>query len=128
MKYLNYLQRRPAATRSELRTFVQLLAPFAPYITEELWQVLGEPGSVHTSSWPVVDEEGLQAPTMAIVVEVNSRVRGHIEVPADLPAVEIQRRAMAVPSVGRAMSDQVVEKVVYVPGRLVNIVVLPREA
>ncbi|PWT77265.1 MAG: leucine--tRNA ligase [Chloroflexi bacterium] len=126
MKYLNYLQRRPAATRSELRTLVQLLAPFAPYITEELWQVLGEPGSVHTSSWPEVDEKGLQAPTMVIVVEVNSRVRGHIEVPADLPAVEIQRRAMAVPSVARATSDLVVEKVVYVPGRLVNIVVLPR--
>jgi leucyl-tRNA synthetase len=128
MKYLNSLQRRAVVTRSELRTLVQLLAPFAPYITEELWQILGEAGSVHTSSWPEVDARGLQAPTMGIVVQVNSRVRGHIEVPADLPAAEIQRRAMAVPSVEQATSDRTVERVVYVPGRLVNIVALPREA
>jgi leucyl-tRNA synthetase len=128
MKYLNSLQRRAVVTRSELRTLVQLLAPFAPYITEELWQIMGEPGSVHTSSWPEVDAQGLQAPTMGIVVQVNSRVRGHIEVPVDLPAAEIQRRAMAVLSVERATSDRIVERVVYVPGRLVNIVALPREA
>jgi leucyl-tRNA synthetase len=128
MKYLNSLQRRAAVTRSELQTFVQLLAPFAPYITEELWEILGEPGSVHTSSWPEVDAQSLQAPTMGIVVQVNSRVRGHIEVAADLPAADIKRRAMAAPSVERATSDLVVARVVYVPGRLVNIVALPREA
>jgi leucyl-tRNA synthetase len=128
MKYLNSLQRRAVVTRSELRTLVQLLAPFAPYITEELWQMLGEPGSVHTSSWPEVDAQGLRAPTMEIVVQVNSRVRGHIEVPADLPAAEIERRAMTAPSVARATSDLIVGRVVYVPGRLVNIVALPREA
>jgi leucyl-tRNA synthetase len=128
MKYLNSLQRRAVVTRSELRTLVQLLAPFAPYITEELWQMLGESGSVHTSSWPDVDAQGLQAPTIGIVVQVNSRVRGHIEVPADLPASEVQQRALAAPSVARATSDLIVGRVVYVPGRLVNIVALPRKA
>jgi leucyl-tRNA synthetase len=65
---------------------------------------------------------------MGIVVEVNSRVRGHIEVPADLAAAEIQQRAMAVESVERAIRDLVIARVVYVPGRLVNIVALPRES
>jgi leucyl-tRNA synthetase len=83
---------------------------------------------VHTSSWPEVDPQGLLAPTIGIVVQVNGRVRGHIEVPADLPAAEIERRAMATPSVERAMSDLIVGRVVYVPNRLVNIVALPREA
>jgi leucyl-tRNA synthetase len=128
MKFLNSLQGRAVVTRSEVRTLVQLLAPFAPYITEELWQMLGEPGSVHTSSWPEVDEQGLKTATMGIVVQVNSRVRGHIEVPTDLPVAEIQRRAMAAPSVARATHDLHIGRVVYVPGRLVNIVALPREA
>ncbi|MGO8951516.1 MAG: leucine--tRNA ligase [Ktedonobacterales bacterium] len=128
MKYLNYLQeRQPQVTRTELRTFVQLLAPFAPYITEELWQGLGEHGSVHTSSWPEVDELALQSPTVHIVVQVNGRVRGHIDVPADLPAAEVQTLAMAEESVKRSIGDRLVARVIYVAGRLVNVVVISEQ-
>ena len=129
MKYLNRLQERPVeATRTEVRTLVQLLSPFAPYLTEELWQNLGEKGSVHTSSWPEVDELALQVATMRIVVQVNGRVRGHIDVPRDLPDAEVERLALATESVRRALGDLVVSRVIYAPGRLVNAVAMPRQS
>jgi leucyl-tRNA synthetase len=115
--------RGPLVSRVELRTFVQLLAPFAPYMAEELWERLGEDGSVHTSQWPEVDETALRASTMQIVVEVNGRVRGRIEVPSDLDEGDIAALAMALEPVRRAVGDGAVSRVIYVPGRLVSLVV-----
>jgi leucyl-tRNA synthetase len=125
MKYLNVLQDQTAITRAELRTFVQLLAPYAPYMTEELWERLRESGSVHTSSWPEVDEAALRTATMRIVVQVNGRMRGRIEVPSDLPENDIEAAAVASDAVRRAIGEHsaAVSKVIYVPGRLVNVVV-----
>jgi leucyl-tRNA synthetase len=129
MKYMNALRDRSVdgrdskVTRVELRTFVQLLAPFAPFIAEELWERLGEKGSVHASSWPEVDEQALRASTMQIVIEVNGRVRGHIEVGSDLEEGEVEAMALASESVRRTVGDRAVTRVIYVPGRLVSLVV-----
>ena len=123
MKYLNTLQQKPGQiTYSELRTFVQLLAPFAPYTAEELWERLGERSSVHVSGWPVVDDLALHPSTMRIMVEVNGHVRGHVDVPSDLPAAEVEKLAVVEESVKRALDNQVISRTIYVPGRLVNVV------
>jgi leucyl-tRNA synthetase len=100
-----------------------LLAPFAPFVAEELWERLGEEESVHASSWPEVDEVALRPSAMQIVVEVNGRVRGHIEVPSDLEEAEIEAMALASDSVRRSVGDREVARVIYVPGRLVSLVV-----
>jgi leucyl-tRNA synthetase len=125
MEYLNSLETRLAIAREELRTLLLLLAPMAPYITEELWQRLGQPGhqhSIHTASWPIFDAGAIYTETMILSVQVNGRVRGRIEVAHDTPEAEIQRQALLVPQVQPFIAAQKVSRMIYVPGRLVNIV------
>jgi leucyl-tRNA synthetase len=122
MEYLNSLETRQALTLEELRTLLLLLAPMAPYITEELWQRLGQHPSIHTASWPIFDAEAIEAETMILPVQVNGRVRGHIEVAHDTPEAEIKRQALLVPQVQPFIAAQKVSRMIYVPGRLVNIV------
>lgn len=106
-----------------LSCLVQLLAPFAPHISEELWQQLGGEGSVHLSNWPHYDEAVLATDTMTVVVQVNGRLRAQLELPraADQPAVVAA--AMADEHVQEFLQGQTPRKTIYVPGRLVNFVV-----
>ncbi len=125
MEFLNGLEKREAITSEEIRTLLLLLAPMAPYITEELWQRLGQPGgyrSIHTASWPTYDEDALYAEMMLLPVQVNGRVRGRIEVAHSTTEAEIKRLALLVPQVRAFIAEQQVNRLIYVPGRLVNIV------
>jgi leucyl-tRNA synthetase len=105
-----------ANTARAKRTLVQLLAPFAPHLAEELWARLGEAFSVHTSAWPVPNREILESEPARIVVQVDGRVRARIEV--DPTATEAQVLDAAADAIGRIDTS----RVVYVPGRLVNLV------
>ncbi len=122
MEYLNGLETRQAVTGEELRTLLLLLAPMAPYITEELWQRLGHHSSIHTASWPTFDANALEAETMTLAVQVNGRVRGQIVVARDTPEDEIKRQALLFPQIRPYLADQRISRVIYVPGRIVNIV------
>lgn len=106
-----------------LKTLVQLLAPFAPHIAEELWSDLGEEQSVHTSSWPVHEEKYLISDTMKIVVQVNGKVRATLELPADTSKEEVIEVAMQQEKVAAHIGGNSVKKSIYVPGKLVSIVV-----
>lgn len=123
MEYLHTLQDRQEVTHEELQTLLILLAPFAPFLTEELWERLGNTSSIHTARWPQVDADAIRSQVMTIVVQVNGRVRDRLEVPHDLSEEEIKRQAQASKKAQRFMSGQPVRKVIYVPGRLVNIVI-----
>jgi leucyl-tRNA synthetase len=122
MEYLNTLEAAQNITRKEIETLLQLLAPFAPYITEELWNHLGNQHSIHTSSWPRYDSEAILPVTFTIPVQVNGHVRDHIVIASDTPEDEIKRLALATGQVQRFAADQNVLKVIYVPGRIVNVV------
>jgi len=125
MGYLNSLEIRSTITQEELRILLALLAPMAPYITEELWQRLGHPGQDHSipaASWPIFDAGAIGAETMILPVQVNGRVRGRIEVAYDTPEAEIKRQALQVPQVQSFLAAQKVTRMIYVPERLVNIV------
>ena len=125
MGYLNSLEMHSTIMQEELRTLLLLLAPMAPYITEELWQRLGLPGqdqSIHTASWPIFDAGAIGAETMTLPVQVNGRVRGRIEVAHDTPEAEIKRLALQVPQVQPFLATQNVTRTIYVLERLVNIV------
>ena len=107
----------PAATTArDKRVLVQLLAPFAPHLAEELWARLGETFSVHTSAWPTANLGILNSEPIPIVVQVDGRVRARIEV--DPTATEAQVVDAAVGAVNAIEPF----RVVYVPGRLVNLV------
>jgi len=122
MEYLNTLEARQTITREELETLLQLLAPFAPYITEELWEHLGNQHSIHTSSWPRFNPEAIRSETITIPVQVNGRVRDHIVIASDTPEDDIKRQALATEKVQRFIAGQTVSKVIYIPGRIVNVV------
>lgn len=106
-----------------LTTFAQLLAPFAPHVAEELWQQLGQSGSVHQSEWPKADEIYLVSDTMTIVVQVNGKVRSQIEVASDADETAVLAAARADAKVTANLQGQEPKKSIYVPKRLVNLVI-----
>ena len=102
---------------------INLLAPFAPFMTEELWQLIGGQGSVHAQPWPSFDEELARPREVTLVVQVNGKVRDRISVPADIPEDEMKERALACRNARKYLEGREPRKVIVVPGKLVNIVV-----
>ena len=111
------------AYRKTLETMMQLLAPLAPHITEELWRITGHTGSIHMTDWPSYDEEMTQDETFTLVIQVNGKVRERIEVSSDISENEARYLALENPRVASFIGESTVQKVIYIPGRLVNIVV-----
>jgi len=109
--------------RWAIETLLQLLAPFAPHIAEELWSELGKQGSVHTSDWPVFDTQYLTSDTMTIVVQVNGKLRGQLEFPTDAAKEHILEHAQTDPKILPYLQGKTIKKSIYVPGKLVNFVV-----
>jgi leucyl-tRNA synthetase len=106
-----------------LTTLVQLVAPFAPHVADELWQQLGHEGSVHIAEWPLWDESLLVEDTMTLAVQVNGRLRGEVTVAKDALQDEIVAAAQANEKVAVYLKDTEIKKTIYVPGRLVSFVV-----
>lgn len=105
-----------------LETLVQLLAPFAPHIADELWEQLGGEESVHITEWPVHDEKYLVSDTVKIVIQVNGKLRGQVEVAKDSQQVDVESAAKGVETVKTHLKGEP-KRVIYVPNKLVNFVV-----
>lgn len=105
-----------------LTTTIQLIAPFAPHIAEELWEQLGNQGSVHTSSWPVHNEAFLVEHVMTIAVQVNGKLRGEIEVEHGADQTVVETEAKKNENVANYLKNDP-KKVIYVPNKLINFVV-----
>jgi leucyl-tRNA synthetase len=110
-----------AVIRETLSGMVRMLAPFTPHIAEELWVELGHPAGVMKAGWPEVDAAALQADTIEVVLQINGKVRGKIELPAGASREDLERAALANDQVNRHLEGKQVRKVIVVPGRLVNI-------
>ncbi len=106
-----------------IQTLVLLLAPGFPHIAEEMWAGLGQPYSVHQQAWPVWDEALAKEDVVEIAIQVNGKVRDKIEVPVDIDPEEAKALAQATEGISKYLAGVQLVKVVYVPGRLVNIVV-----
>jgi leucyl-tRNA synthetase len=115
--------REGTARRVDARTLVQLLAPFAPHVAEELWERLGEAGSVHRAPWPEHDPALAEEPRFTIAVQVNGKLRATFECPAGTSAAELERLALAQPRVVELLAGRPPRKVIAVPDRVVNLVV-----
>ena len=114
----------PVALLAEAqRDLVLLLAPFAPYLAHELWEMLGEKGSLLRTPWPKYDPALAKEDEIEIPVQVNGKLRGRIVVPADSPEDMVRERALADEKVKAAISTKQIVKVIIVAGRLVSIVV-----
>ncbi len=106
-----------------LETFVQLLAPLAPHMSEELWSQLDHTESVHISGWPVWDENLIKEAMITLVVQINGKVRSEIIVDADISEQEAIEAAKTDEKTASYLKDKTVKKAIFVPGRLVSLVV-----
>ncbi|MEI7539661.1 MAG: class I tRNA ligase family protein [Candidatus Saccharibacteria bacterium] len=106
-----------------IESLLQVLAPFAPHITEELWNQLGHSDTIHIDHWPQWDDKYLQNDTVTIVVQVNGKLRAKLDVSKDISQDEIERLALNSDNVKVFVGDKKPTKIIYVPGRLLNIVI-----
>ncbi len=129
MELLNRLQKAPAETdtdqallREAIESMVLMLNPITPHVCHVLWQQLGHQDDIGFAPWPVADEAALVEDEKLIVVQVNGKVRAKITVAADASDDEVKRTASEQPNVSQFTDGKTIRKVIYVPGKLVNIV------
>ncbi len=107
-----------------IETLLKLLAPFAPHIAEELWQMIGKTGSIHTQTWPQYDPEALVVDEITLVIQINGKTRGTLQVPATADHQTLEEYARNSEVSQRHIGDKTIKKVIVVPGKLVNFVVV----
>jgi leucyl-tRNA synthetase len=126
MVFVNEATKADAVPKTWLDAFVRVLSPFAPHICEELWHRLGDTDrdgdSVAFARWPAWDEARLAVDTITLAVQVMGKLRGTVEVPADVSEADAIAAAKADPKVARFIEGKTIRREIYVPGRLVNIV------
>jgi leucyl-tRNA synthetase len=123
MEYMNALRASErVAHRAEVEPLVQLVAPFAPHIAEELWEPLGHESGVFESRWPSFDPALATVDEIELVVQVNGKVRGKIRVARDIAEEAAVALAHADAGIARFLTSEP-RKIIFVPGRLLNIVV-----
>src|SRR5579862_56197 len=122
MIFVNALTNAPERPAACLRILLQLLNPFAPHLTEELWAVLGFEGLCADAKWPVCNEDYLVEDEVELVVQVNGKVRERMIVKKDASNAEVENLALETPKVREHLGGKTVRKVIVVPGKLVNIV------
>ena len=123
MSLMNTINATGAITKDEFKTFIILLNPFAPHITEELWELCGFDGMLNQTEWPKFDEAKCVDATVEIVVQVNGKIRARLNVAADISAADAIALAKAEDAIINEISGKTIVKELYVPKKLVNIVV-----
>ena len=103
--------------------YLLMLAPVCPHISEELWERLGKPYSIHTQPWPQVNEDAAKDEEITLIVQVNGRLRDRIMVAPGIANDEMRAKALASEAVLKELDGREPKKIIIVPGRLVNIVV-----
>jgi leucyl-tRNA synthetase len=120
---LNEMEKSDKVYKEDFEKFLQILSPFAPHITEEIWSTLGKEKILQDSGWPEFDENKLISETVTMVVQVNGKVRGELIVPTNVDENTALELAKSSEQVSKWLGNAEIIKVVFVPGRLVNIVV-----
>ena len=123
MEYVNELREQGAGSSELLEPLVIMLAPYAPHIAEELWEVLGNKESVLQARWPSYDERLASAGDVEIAVQVNGKLRSRLTVPRGMGEQDVLARVLADEAVKKFVDGQKVKKVIFVQDRLVNLVV-----
>ena len=119
---VNELRRLNEHSVNILHPFVRLLAPFAPFIAEELWQALGHTTSVHKAEFPEHQEKWLVNTSITYPVCINGKKRSEMTLPADSTKDEIEKNAIALPEIIKWLEGKPIKKVIIVPQKMVNLV------
>jgi leucyl-tRNA synthetase len=123
MIFVNEATKHKVLPKGAFKKFLIILSPFAPHITEELWGQLGEEDSIFNQTWPEYNPEMIQDKTIELVVQVNGKVRDKIEVAADVSEDEAREKALASEKIKNYTDGKEIRKIIFVPGRLVNVVI-----
>ncbi|EIE26840.1 putative leucyl tRNA synthetase [Coccomyxa subellipsoidea C-169] len=123
MEFVNSAFKWEEVPRSVLEPFVLLLAPYAPHIAEELWQVLGHSDTLTYEPWPTYNEELLVSDTFNLPVQVNGKLRGTVEVSKQISQADAEVAGRSITSVSKFLEGKPLKKVIFVPGRIVNFIV-----
>ncbi|MEG0511424.1 MAG: leucine--tRNA ligase [Clostridia bacterium] len=123
MSLVNEFYGNGGCTRDELQTLLLLLNPVAPHICEEMWEMLGYQGKLALTAWPKYDEAAMKRSEVEIGVQVNGKVRGRMMVSPDLTREQAERELPLHEEIKQLVGEQTIVKVIYVPGRLCNLIV-----
>jgi len=121
MILLNAIEKENAIGIEQWQIFLKLLSPFAPHLTEELWHEAGNSTSIHQEAWPAFDPALLKDENVTIVIQINGKMRGEVQVLSDSDKSAVEKAARA--AVAARLADQEISRTIVVPGRLVNFVV-----
>ncbi|MCH5317048.1 MAG: leucine--tRNA ligase [Eubacterium sp.] len=122
MTLINKIYEKGSVTKAELKDLTILLNPFAPHVTEEMWDVMSFGGMVNEAKWPEFDEAKTVENSVEIVLQIMGKVRSRITIPVDMPKDEVIALAKADEKIAAAIEGKTIKKEIYVPGKLVNIV------
>ncbi|MFA7681578.1 MAG: leucine--tRNA ligase [Candidatus Peribacteraceae bacterium] len=122
MEFLNLLEKQEGVTVETAQTFVKLLAPLAPHLSEELWEALGGKGFVIDQQWPAYDPKHMQTDTITIAVQINGKVRGEFQASSDISDTDAIAQAKELENVQKYLAGKKLKKEIYVQGKLVSIV------
>ncbi len=122
MVFVNEATKAKAVPRAWFEAFLRVLSPFAPHLCEELWQALGHQEGLVFASWPSYDPKKLEVTTIQLAVQIAGKMRGTIEVPADVTEQAAIAAAKADEKIARYLEGKTIRREIYVPGRLVNLV------
>ncbi|MDP4000899.1 MAG: class I tRNA ligase family protein [bacterium] len=121
--FMEFLNKNNKLDKSNWETFLKLLAPLAPHITEELWEKLGHKESIHLQDWPKFNEKLLIDKTVIIIVQINGRVRGNIEIDAGTKETEVKEKARSLENVHKYLEGKDIVKEIFIQDKLFNFVI-----
>ncbi len=124
MTLLNQIYDKGSVTRAELRDLILIVNPFAPHVTEEIWEQMNFGGMLNEASWPTFDEAKTVDDTVEIVLQVMGKVRSRVNIPVDMPKDEVIALAKQDEKIKELIDGKQIKKEIYVPGKLVNIVAI----
>ena len=122
MSLVNEFYAKNGCTRDELRTLILLLSPVAPHICEEMWEEMGFGSELAFEPWPKYDEEAMKRHEVEIALQIAGKVKSHIMVPTDMTREQAEKELPAHPEVQRLVGDKQIVKLIFVPGRLCNLI------
>ncbi len=133
MIFVNELENAPQVSKGTFDTFLKLLAPFAPHITEEIWFRLKSPtslklrgtnvSSIHLEKWPKFEKSKVKEENIILVIQVNGKVRAQLKVKNDTKEDQVKKEALSLPEIEKWVGDKEVKKVIFVPNKIINFVV-----
>ena len=123
MSLVNDFYKAGSVTKGEFKALILMLNPVAPHMTEELWQFIGEQGRVYQQTWPAYDEQKTIEDTVEIAVQINGKVKANLSIALEEKQPEVEAKALEIPAIKALLADKTIVKIIYVPGRIFNIVV-----